>query len=122
MCLTVETQSYLTGYMTDQNEEMSSSQQQALSQLVKDLGIDSLPQDKQNELIIKMTEILLKRIFLETMEKLGEQGREEYEKMSEGQVEPEQVAAFFKEKIRNYDELVDAIVKDFREEMLSANN
>jgi len=107
--------------METQNEEITSSQQQALSQLVKDLGIDSLPEDKQNELIIKMTEILLKRIFLETMERLGEQGREEYEKMSEGQVEPEQVAAFFKEKIRNYDELVDAIVKDFREEMLGAN-
>ena len=107
--------------MTEQNEEMSTSQQQALSQLVKDLGIDSLPQDKQNELIIKMTEILLKRIFLETMEKLGEQGREEYEKMSEGEIEPEQVAAFFREKIKNYDGLVDAIIQDFREEMLGAN-
>ncbi len=121
MCLPVETQSYLTGYMTDQNEEINSAQQQALSQLIKDLGIDSLPQDKQNELVIKMTEILLKRIFLETMDKLGEQGREEYEKMSQGEIEPEQVAAFFKERINNYDGLVEAIVKDFREEMLGAN-
>ena len=108
--------------MTDQNEEIISSQQQALSQLVKDLGIDNLPQDKQNELIIKMTEVLLKRIFLETMEKLGEQGREEYEKMSEGEIEPAQVAAFFKEKINNYDEMVEAIIQDFRAEMLNANN
>ncbi|NTV41244.1 MAG: hypothetical protein HGA61_03135 [Candidatus Moranbacteria bacterium] len=108
--------------MADQNETMSSLQQQTLSQLVKDLGIDSLPEDKQNELIIKMTEILLKRIFLETMEKLGDQGREEYEKMSEGQVEPEQVAAFFKDKIRNYDEMVETIVNEFREEMLGANS
>jgi len=107
--------------MTDQNEEINSAQQQALSQLIKDLGIDSLPQDKQNELVIKMTEILLKRIFLETMDKLGEQGREEYEKMSQGEIEPEQVAAFFKERINNYDGLVEAIVKDFREEMLGAN-
>jgi len=121
LCLPVETQSYLTGYMTDQNEEINSAQQQALSQLIKDLGIDSLPQDKQNELVIKMTEILLKRIFLETMDKLGEQGREEYEKMSQGEIEPEQVAAFFKERINNYDGLVEAIVKDFREEMLGAN-
>lgn len=107
--------------MTDQNEEMTSSQKQALTQLIKDLGIDNLPEDKQNELIIKMTEILLKRIFIETMEKLGEKGREEYEKMSQGQVEPEQVAAFFRDKIRNYDEMVETIVKEFREEMLSAN-
>ena len=105
--------------MDTQNEEITSSQQQALSQLIKDLGIDSLPEDKQNELIIKMTEILLKRIFVETMDKLGEQGREEYEKMSEGQVEPEQIAAFFKDKISDYDEMVDNVVKEFRAEMLS---
>jgi len=108
--------------MTDQNEEMTSSQKQALTQLIKDLGIDNLPEDKQNELIIKMTEILLKRIFIETMEKLGEKGREEYEKMSQGQVEPEQVAAFFKDKIRNYDEMVETIVKEFREEMMGGTN
>ncbi|MEI8344142.1 MAG: DUF5663 domain-containing protein [Candidatus Moraniibacteriota bacterium] len=108
--------------MTDQNEEiMSSLQQQALSQLVKDMGIDNLPQDKQNELINKMTEVLLKRIFLETMEKLGEQGREEYEKMSEGEIEPEQVEAFFKEKINDYDQMVESIVEEFKNEMLSAN-
>lgn len=107
--------------MIEQNDEMTTSQQQALSQLIKDLGIDTLPEDKQNELIIKMTEVLLKRIFLETMERLGEQGREEYEKMSEGELEPEQVAAFFKEKINDYDEMVENIIEEFRAEMLSAN-
>ncbi len=107
--------------METQNEEITSSQQQALSQLVKDLGIDNLSQDKQNELIIKMTEVLLKRIFLETMEKLGEQGREEYEKMSEGDVQVEQVEAFFKEKINNYDEMIENIIEEFKSEMLGAN-
>lgn len=107
--------------MTTQIEETTNVQSEALSQLIKDLGIDTLEQDKQNELIIKMTEVLLKRIFIETMEKLGEGGREEYEKMSEGEVEPEQVEAFFKEKIKNYDEMVQGIVEEFRTEMVAAN-
>jgi hypothetical protein len=97
------------------------AQAHALNQLIKDLGIDTLSQDKQNELIIKMTEVLLKRIFLETMEKLGEEGREEYEKMSEGEVEPQQIEAFFKEKIHNYDEMVQHIIEEFRGEMMVAN-
>jgi hypothetical protein len=107
--------------MDIQNEEATSSQTQALSQLIKDLGIDTLSQDKQSELIIKMTEVLLKRIFLETMEKLGEQGRDEYEKMSQGEVAPEQVETFFKEKINNYDGMVEKIVEEFKVEMMSAN-
>ncbi|MEI7621132.1 MAG: DUF5663 domain-containing protein [Candidatus Moraniibacteriota bacterium] len=108
--------------MANETESTTTAQNKALLQLVKDLGIDNLPQDQQQQLIIKMTEVLLKRIFLETMERLGEQGRQEYEKMSEGEIEPEQVAEFFKEKIRNYDEMVENIVTEFRAEMLSANN
>jgi len=107
--------------MTTQKEETMNVQSQVLSQLIKDLGIDTLSQDKQNELIIKMTEVLLKRIFLETMDKLGENGREEYEKMSEGEVQPEQVEAFFKEKISNYEEMVQQIIEEFRGEMTVAN-
>lgn len=105
--------------MTD--EITSSSQSEALSQLIKDLGIDTLSQDKQNELIIKMTEVLLKRIFLETMDKLGEKGREEYEKMTEGEIIPEQMEAFFKEKIHNYEEMVQGVIVEFKEEMMRAN-
>ena len=105
--------------MTD--ELVQNSQTEALAQLVKDLGIDTLSQDKQNELVIKMTEVLLKRIFLETMEKLGENGREEYEKMTEGDIIPEQVEAFFKEKIQNYDEMIQLIIDDFKAEMMQTN-
>ncbi|EKE25483.1 MAG: hypothetical protein ACD_5C00142G0004 [uncultured bacterium] len=104
------------------SEEITqNTQTDAMQQLVKDLGIDALSQDKQNELIIKMTEVLLKRIFLETMEKLGENGREEYERMTEGEVIPEQVEAFFKEKISNYDEMVQNVIDEFKEEMIKAN-
>lgn len=102
-------------------EIIENTQSQALQKLIKDLGIDTLPQDKQNELVIKMTEVLLKRIFLETMEKLGEKGREEYEKMTEGEVIPEQVEAFFKERIHNYDEMVQNVIMEFKEEMMQAN-
>lgn len=108
--------------MTDEIEEIQEgSQAAALTQLIKDLGIDTLDQDKQNELIIKMTEVLLKRIFLETMDSLGEEGREEYENMSQGSVEPEQMEAFFKERISNYDEMVAKIISEFKDEMMDAN-
>ena len=108
--------------MTTRNEEIievENVQAEALAALVKDLGIDTLAEDKQNELIIKMTEVLLKRIFIETMDRLGEQGREEYEKISQGDVNPEQIEVFFKEKISNYDEMVKQIIEEFRTEMVS---
>lgn len=102
--------------------ESSNPQSAALAQLIKDLGIDTLSKDKQNDLIIKMTEVLLKRIFLETMESLGEEGREEYEKLIAGEVDSEKVEAFLKEKIKNYDDMVQIIVNEFKHEMMTTNS
>lgn len=91
---------------------------EALAQLVKDLGIDTLSQDKQDEIIVKMTEVLLKRIFLETMERLGDEGREAYASlMDQGEVAPEQMEAFFKERIPDYDAVVQQVIEEFRSEM-----
>jgi hypothetical protein len=102
--------------MTDETQQQA--QDNAMAQLVKDLGIDALPQDQQNELIIKMTEVLLKRIFIETMDRLGDEGRMEYEKITENQeVDQEQVAQFLKDKIANYDQMVSTIIEDFKTEM-----
>ena len=70
--------------------------------LIKELGINNLPEDKQAQIITKMTEVLLKKIFVETMDKLGEQGVEEYEKMLEKNASPEEMEEFFKSKIRRF--------------------
>lgn len=107
--------------MENEIDKNASTQSAALSQLIKDLGIDSLSKEKQNDLVIKMTEVLLKRIFLETMDKLGEQGRLEYEKISEGEVTPQQMEEFFKNSIKDYDGMVQGIVEEFKAEMMSAN-
>jgi len=102
-------------------DQVTTEQTQALEQLVKDLGIDSLPEDKRNELLIKMTEVLLKRIFVETMERLGEDGREEYEKfLDDENIAPEQAQEFFKKHIPNYEMMIQGVIDEFRAEMMTA--
>jgi galactose-1-phosphate uridylyltransferase len=81
------------------------------------LGLSNLPQEKQEELVMKMTEVLLKRIFIETMEKLKEGDQEEYAKMIEEKASPEDVEKFLKEKISDYDQVFEKIVADFKKEM-----
>lgn len=97
-----------------QNEDFRTD---ALAQLIKELGIDTLAQDKQDELMIKMTEVLLKRIFLETMDKLGDDGREAYGKLTEEEASPEQIEGFFKERISDYDSMVQQVIMEFKKEM-----
>lgn len=94
------------------------SQQSSIQKsLLEEMGLANLPQEKQEELVIKMTEVLLKRIFIETMEKLKEKDQEEYAKMIEAKASPEEVEKFLKEKISDYDLVFEKIVADFKKEM-----
>ncbi len=86
-------------------------------ELLEELGLSDLPRDKKEQLVIKMTEVILKRIFLETMEKLDERGREEYERMVEDGASSAEMDKFLTEKIKNYESLVQEVVEKFREEM-----
>ena len=89
--------------------------------LIDELGLADLPQDKKDELLVKMTEVVLKRIFVETMEKLSEKDQEEYSQMIEKEAAPEELEKFLTEKIAGYDEMVKKVVEEFKEEMKSQN-
>ena len=93
------------------------NQNQVQQTIIDELGLTDLPQEKQDQLLVRMTEVVLKRIFLETMEKLTESQQAEYEKLIDGDADPEQLEIFLKEKIANYDEMVVKVVTDFKEEM-----
>lgn len=87
--------------------------------LIDELGLSDLSQDKQEQLLIKMTEVVLKRIFVETMDKLSEKDQDQYSDMIEKNATPEEVEKFLNEKISDYDEIVKKIVEEFKKEMLN---
>ena len=90
--------------------------------LAEELGISDLPQDKQEQLLIKMTEVILKRMFVETLDKLNDADREAYEQMLDRSAEPAEVEKFLREKISNYDQMLEKIVAEFKEKVVKAGN
>lgn len=86
--------------------------------IIEELGMQNLPKEKQEEILVKMTEVLLKKIYLETFEKLGEADREELAKILDGEgAEPEKVEEYLRTKIEDYEGFVKKIVEEFTEEM-----
>jgi hypothetical protein len=83
--------------------------------IIEELGMQDLPQDKQDELLAKIGEVVMKRIYLETMERLEKPDQENLVDMMEKN--PEAVEAFLTDKIPDYNEFVKKIVDDFKEEM-----
>jgi hypothetical protein len=91
---------------------------QLRADLIEELALSGLAPEKQDELLNKMLEALLKRIFMNTMERLGEAGVDEYEKLIENdKTEEKDVAAFLEAKIPDYDSFVNGIVDQFKKDI-----
>ncbi|MFA5993799.1 MAG: DUF5663 domain-containing protein [Parcubacteria group bacterium] len=90
------------------------------TQLISDMGLENLPMEKQEALLMRMMEVVLKRIFVETIAKLSEKDGEEYMAMIEKNMMPEELEAYVREKIPRYEELVLEVTRQFREEMVDA--
>lgn len=89
--------------------------------LAKELGVETLPPEEQERLIDMAIETLIKEIYIQTVEKLGEAGGKEYEALvaREGSTETE-MTDFLKARIPDYDNFVAKIVMDFKRDMKKA--
>lgn len=96
---------------------MTLDQGQLREELIKTFHLEQLPEEKRDALLEKMGEAVLKRIFLATLDKLGDDGIAEYEALLDRQATPEEVDTFFEKKIPGYDVFVRGVVDEFKEEM-----
>lgn len=96
---------------------MALDQEALKKELIEAFHLEGIPVDKQEELISKMGEALLKRIFLETMEKIGDEGVKEYEALLDKAAKQEEIEVFLENKIPGYNIFVRGVVEKFKEEM-----
>ena len=97
------------------------NEDQIKESLLNKLGLAGLSEEKQAMIIGDITETLLKAIFLETMDKLGEDGRAEYEKLVEGGAFPEEIEKFLDLRIGGYPAMVEKVIVDFITEISDEN-
>jgi hypothetical protein len=83
--------------------------------IIEELGLAELPQEKQDELLVKIGEVVMKRIYLDTMERLEKEDQEKLVELMDKN--PEGVENFLKEKIPDYEEFVKKSVEDFKKEL-----
>ncbi|MBP6889361.1 MAG: hypothetical protein KBC83_02825 [Candidatus Moranbacteria bacterium] len=88
-----------------------------LNQLADELGFGKLDETRKTELIAKMGEALLKRILLETFDRLGESGTKEYDELIDRNGSQEEITAFLKRRIPDYEDMIVKVVAEFKEQM-----
>jgi hypothetical protein len=83
--------------------------------ILEELGLQDLPPERQEALLDKIGEVIIKKIYIATMDQLEKEDQEKFAEYLDK--DPEQIEGFIKEKIPNYEELIKKEVEKFREEM-----
>ena len=92
---------------------------QAELDLLKKLSLSDLAEDKKNEILQQLDELVETRVALAISEKLSEEANTQLDNMVETSG-PEQILNFIKQHIPDYDEMVGKIAEDTIDEL--ANN
>lgn len=95
---------------------------QTLEEFFDELGMRDLAPEKKEELMNLMTETLLQKIFAQVIDRLEEADQEAYGQMLEEKKSEEEIETFLKSKISDYDEMLEKIIDEFKEEMRRTNS
>ncbi|MEK7160922.1 MAG: DUF5663 domain-containing protein [Patescibacteria group bacterium] len=84
--------------------------------ILKELGINQLPVERQEEILVAMTEVLIKRLTLRVLENLSDAQQEEFEAVCATN-DQEKVQAFLAANMPNYEQAVQEEIAVFKKEM-----
>ncbi|MEK9151001.1 MAG: DUF5663 domain-containing protein [Patescibacteria group bacterium] len=96
---------------------MALDQEALKKELIETFHLEGISGDQQEALLSKMGEALLKRIFLETMEKIGDAGVKEYEALLNRGAQQAEIETFLESRVPGYNVFVRGVVARFKEEM-----
>lgn len=96
---------------------MNQALDQYRQEIIEMFELEDLAPEKQDELLAKIGEVFLKRLFLATIDKLGTQGSKEYETLLDKKASVDEVEAFLEQKIPNYPVFVRGVVTQFKADM-----
>jgi hypothetical protein len=98
------------------------TQDKTKEEIMKELGLENLPKKKQDDILVKMGELILKKIFIETVDRLSGTDRKTFEEMLKGGNKTEDIEIFLNERIDDYDKMVEGIITELKEEMKKSSN
>lgn len=87
--------------------------------LIQELGLDALPEEKKISLLSAMTESVLKRITVEVLSRLSDEDQTQILAFQQNPPAPDVIETFLKTKIPDYDKIQETVVREFKDEMRS---
>ena len=87
-----------------------------MTDLIKELGLEKFTEEEKNQVLIQVTDSLLKRLLLRVYDKLGIADQKEFDRLGEAK-DFEKINKFLSEKIPDLDQVRDEELSGLIEEM-----
>ncbi|MEI6660295.1 MAG: DUF5663 domain-containing protein [bacterium] len=84
--------------------------------IIKVLGIDQLPQDKQAEAMERLGGIVYQEVMLRVLDTMSEPDKDEFEKLVEKTPDPESLFTYLASKVPDLDKIVAEEAESLRTE------
>lgn len=107
--------------MNEQNEQ---NEQESIQQIIaREFGFDDLDANMQEDLIMQMTESVIKRVLVDAYVKLSDSARTEFEQMMENieTIDPESIDAFLRANLTDYNAIIVEAVADLKKHIADAS-
>ena len=87
--------------------------------LIKELGLENLPKEKQEEMLIEIGNVVQQRIIIRISQEMPEENKAEFEKiMQDKKDQPEEIEKFIKEKVPTIDDIVAEEIGRYKQEIM----
>ncbi|MDB4992060.1 MAG: hypothetical protein JWL75_305 [Parcubacteria group bacterium] len=86
--------------------------------LLSSLGIEGLPPDEQEEMLLKLSEVVFKGSLVRMIEQMDEQTKDDFNELLDSDPDDEVVQAFLKERVPDADRIVEEAIQSLTSDIL----
>jgi hypothetical protein len=89
--------------------------------VVKALGLDALPPEKREEMLLRIGKIIYQRVIMRVVNEMSEKDKTEFDELlGEKHDDEEAILKFLREKVPNLDQIVEEEMIGFKKESQEA--
>lgn len=96
------------------------TQNEVRKSIIELFEIEKLPEEKQEETIVRIGNIIFQSVLIKVLPTLKEEELSEYEKLLDENVEADVLLSFFFEKVPNFLQIITEEAEKFRKESIEA--
>ncbi len=106
----------------DPSTQAAADTQPIYTIIAQEFGFTDLDDQQQEELVLQMTESVIKRVLVDAYAKLSDGDRTQFEDMLENidNLDPVDIDTFLRSKLTDYDELIAEAIADLKQNIIDA--